>query len=292
MWVWWIVSVIVLVICIIFAVRVFATSRQLQRLISFSDTSSRVSQDTNLKIKPNITIIRQEQEIAELRLKLRMLEENSINHAMLVSRLSERMEKMEGLKAPGENSSKNEDENWEELYYDLIDKNDKLESELDLARIKLEDLEVQVAGMLQNERVFSLQQSNAEKLLLETHSLQNNLGELQQKLEGALEREEELRAELSAQVNSGIELTQLKQQYARLQSEATELRNRITEISNRDILLQHKLTRLAELESSVQNSEYEKIELQKTVEDIISENTLLAGKLTELQEKLRREKLL
>ena len=292
MWVWWIVSVIVLVICIIFAVRVFATSRQLQRLISFSDTSSRVSQDTNLKIKPNITIIRQEQEIAELRLKLRMLEENSINHAMLVSRLSERMEKMEGLKASGENSSKNEDENWEELYYDLIDKNDKLESELDLARIKLEDLEVQVAGMLQNERGFSLQQSNAEKLLLETHSLQNNLGELQQKLEGALGREEELRAELSSQVNSGIELTQLKQQYARLQSEATALRNRITEISNRDILLQHKLTRLAELESSVQNSEYEKIELQKTVEDIISENTLLAGKLTELQEKLRREKLL
>ena len=292
MWVWWIVSVIVLVICIIFAVRVFATSRQLQRLISFSDTSSRVSQDTNLKIKPNITIIRQEQEIAELRLKLRMLEENSINHAMLVSRLSERMEKMEGLKAPVKNSSKNEDENWEELYYDLIDKNDKLESELDLARIKLEDLEVQVAGMLQNERGFSLQQSNAEKLLLETHSLQNNLGELQQKLEGALGREEELRAELSSQVNSGIELTQLKQQYARLQSEATELRNRITEISNRDILLQHKLTRLAELESSVQNSEYEKIELQKTVEDIISENTLLAGKLTELQEKLRREKLL
>ncbi len=288
MWLWWIVSLIILVICIIFAVRVYANSRRLHRLISFGDTSSPGSPNSSLKLRP---IAHQDQEIAELHMKLRILEGNAINYSMQLSRLNERVEIIEGVNPRKvKPTTKNDDEDWEELYFESLDKNEKLENELDLTRNKLEELEASASEMIQIEKDFSAQQSNLEQQLVEAHSLQYTIVALQHKLEGAEEREKQLRSQLAIEENIRKELKHMRQQYARVQSEATELRNRILEVNKRDILLQQKLAHLNELESSIQNSEYDKTELQKTVGEIILENELLATKLTELQEKLSHEK--
>ena len=290
MWLWWIVSVIVLVVCLIFAIRAFAASRHLQRLISSENPSLHNAPDI-LKIKPNVTITRQEQEIAELRMKLRGLEENANNYGMQISRLTGRVEVMEAVSPQKVSfSSKNEDENWKELYFETLDKNEKLENELDSTRSTLEDLETRVAEIMQNERDFSAQQSNLEQRLIEVQFLQNSIRELQQKLEGGEQREKQLRTELAAEENTREELKKMKQQYGLMYSEASELRNRISEVNNRDLLLQQKLSRLGELESNFQNSESDKTELRRTVEEIILENELLSSKLTDLQEKLAQEK--
>ncbi len=62
------------------------------------------------------------------------------------------------------------------------------------------------------------------------------------------------------------------------------------DINNRDILLQQKINRLTELESTIKISEYEKMDIRKNIEEIIKENEALVAKLQELQEKLNSEK--
>ena len=94
--------------------------------------------------------------------------------------------------------------------------------------------------------------------------------------------------EVQKEIYKNFEL--LQQQHAFIQSEADELRNRIKEINNRDVLLQQKINRLTELESTIEISEYEKMDIRKSIEEIITENEALALKLQELQDKLNAEK--
>ena len=56
------------------------------------------------------------------------------------------------------------------------------------------------------------------------------------------------------------------------------------------MVLQQKINRLTELESTIEISEYEKMDIRKSIEEIIVENEALAAKLQELQDKLNAEK--
>lgn len=103
-------------------------------------------------------------------------------------------------------------------------------------------------------------------------------------------REKDLQQQLEAQKELYKDFELLQQQYAHVQSEADELKNRIMDINNRDILLQQKINRLTELESTIKISEYEKMDIRKNIEEIIKENEALVAKLQELQEKLNSEK--
>jgi len=132
--------------------------------------------------------------------------------------------------------------------------------------------------------------NSSENELNKAHTLQNKIGELQRELEGAAEREQDLQQQLEAQKELYKDFELLQQQYAYIQSEADELRNRIKDINNRDVLLQQKINRLTELESTIEISEYEKMDIRKSIEEIIIENEALAVKLQELQEKLNAEK--
>jgi uncharacterized protein YydD (DUF2326 family) len=89
--------------------------------------------------------------------------------------------------------------------------------------------------------------------LNKAHTLQNKIGDLQRELEGAAQREQELEQQLEAQKELYKDFESLQQQYAFIQSEADELRNRIKEINNRDVVLQQKINRLTELESTIRD---------------------------------------
>jgi DNA repair exonuclease SbcCD ATPase subunit len=287
MWLWWIVSLVILMASIIFSLYIFYSSYK----------AMPVKKEFLLKrnynsVRKFIPITKQ-QVISSLKLKLQSVEHNSMLYYDELKKLQQRIQTLEKNKGTGYQKDEKavyDDENWEELYYQLHDEKEKMENELDLTNQKLQEAESLVNELKRKETLWKEKRSELENELNKAHTLQNKIGELQRELEGAAEREQDLQQQLEAQKELYKDFELLQQQYAYIQSEADELRNRIKDINNRDVLLQQKINRLTELESTIEISEYEKMDIRKSIEEIIIENEALAVKLQELQEKLNAEK--
>ncbi len=286
MWIWWIVSMVILTISIIISIYIFYNS---YRGSPEKKDFSLKTNDTNLsRFIPGT----KQQVISSLKLKLQSVENNSMLYYTELKNLQQRIQALEKNKGTVDQKDKsiNDDENWEELYYDLHDEKEKMESELDLTNQKLEENENLVLELKRRETLWKEKRSELENELNQAQTLQNKIGDLQRELEGARGREKDLQQQLEAQKELYKDFELLQQQYAYVQSEADELKNRIMDINNRDILLQQKINRLTELESTIKISEYEKMDIRKNIEEIIKENGALVAKLQELQEKLNSEK--
>jgi chromosome segregation ATPase len=285
MWLWWIVSLVIVSASIIFSLYVFYSS--------YKSTPAK----KEFSLRKNYNFIRQsiplskQQLIASLKMKLQAVEQNSTLYYNELRKVQQRIQALEKNKGTDyQPKVRNDDENWEELYYQSSEEKDKLESELDLANQKLEETEALVTELKRRETVLKEKRSELENRLNEAHTLQNKIGDLQRELEGAAQREQDILQQLEAQKEVYKDYELLQQQYSYIQSEADELKNRIKEITNRDVLLQQKINRLTELESNIEISEYEKTDIRKSIEEIIIENEALAAKLQELQEKLNAER--
>lgn len=285
MWVWWIVSLVILIACIIFSLYIFfATYKTIQ-------VEKGTSPENSLDIPRHLYPVTKQQIINSLKLKLQSVEHSSSLYYTELKQLQERIQALEKNNTPAGNKEKfDKDENWEELYYQIHDEKEKMESELDVTNQKLAEAESYLNELKERERSWKEKRSELEMQLNKAHSLQNKIGELQRELEGSLNRETDLQQQLLSQKELLKDFELLQQQYAQLQSESDELRNRMLELNNRDLLLQEKNKRLTELESAIEISEYEKMDIKKSVEEIITENDALVTKLQELQEKLNAEK--
>lgn len=283
MWLMWIVSLLILTAAILFSLYIFYGSDKIWPLKNNDITKNSGG------IKKFIPVTKQ-QIISSLKLKLQSVEQNSMLYHEELKKLQQRIQILEKDK-PGSQKNKEtaEDENWEELYYDIHDAKEKMESELDLANQKLEETEGLVQVLKSREQAWKEKRAELESELTKVSALQNKIEELQSQLEGSTIREQDLQLQLVTQQELYKDYELIKQQYSYIQSEADELRNRIKEITNRDILLQQKINRLTELESTNEISEYEKMEIRKNIEEIILENEALAAKLKDLQDKLNSE---
>ena len=284
MWLWWIVSLVILAASIIFSLYIFYSS--------YKGSSSKT--DFPFRKQPNIIRkslpFTKQQVISSLKLKLQAVENNSMLYYNELKKLQQRIQVLEKNKGINDKKGYEEDENWEELYYDVSEQKEKMENELDLTGQKLEEAESLIKELKRKESAWKEKRSEMENELNKAHTLQNKIGELQRELEGAAAREQELQQQLQTQQELYKDYEVIKQQYSLVQSEADDLRNRIKEISNRELLLQQKINRVTELESNIEISEYEKVDIRKSIEEIIVENEALAAKLQDLQEKLNAEK--
>ncbi|MEO5782036.1 MAG: hypothetical protein ABIQ07_02120 [Ginsengibacter sp.] len=286
MWLWWIVSLVILTCTIVFALYIFYSSYKASPGRKEFIVKENLTPDT--KTFP----LSKQQLISSLKVKLQSVEHNSVLYFNELKKLQERIQAIEKNKGTGDQTGKEtkDDENWEELYYQQHEEKEKMESELDLTNQKMEEAESLLNEFKRRQSAWKEKRSELENELYKSQSLQQNLEKLQQELTGANVREQELRMELEEQKEVYKNFDLLKQQYAYIQSEADELRNRINEINSRDILLQQKINRLTELESTMEITEHEKMDIKKILEEIIVENVALATKLQELQEKLNMEK--
>jgi chromosome segregation ATPase len=287
MWLWWIVSLVILAASIVFSLYIFYSSYK----------GTPANKDFPFRNQHNIIRksfpFTKQQVISSLKLKLQAVENNSMLYYNELKKLQQRIQALEKNKGSGLKNDKRgyeEDENWEELYYEVSEQKEKMESGLDLTTQKLEEAESLIKELMRKETAWKEKRSEMENELNKAHSLQNKIGDLQRQLEGAAGREKELQQQLQTQQELYKDYELIQQQYSLVQSEADELRNRIKEITNRDLLLQQKINRLTELESTIEISEYEKMDIRKSIEEIITENEALAAKLQELQEKLNTEK--
>ena len=288
MWLWWILSLITLIVTLLFAAKVFASTRDLQRRVR--SHKSELSQDIkDFPIEKPIKVLRQQHEISDLRRKMKLLEEYNINNSLQIHTLAERFDKVQGSIIKTTPSNLEDGVNWQELYYDLLDKNEKLESEVDLTQIKLSELESILKDVPPKKDTGALQSDiDIEHMLNE--SLQETVDDLRKKLAASLTRENELRIELNEEENNKVQLFKIKQQYLKLQNEIVEINKLGLKDNDVEIVLEQKLKAINGQEWKPEKFTPENTNLQLSLQDIIVENTALTNRIADLCEKLSQGK--
>jgi hypothetical protein len=262
MWVWWIISLIILIACVIFAYRMIVSSYEFLPadkkyfpgfLKNPGQTETNSAQKDTLKVLKN---------------KVESVEDSNAFYQIQLTKFQQRLkilEDMNGPKVAPETVLKpqqREEEDWKEMYYEENEVKEKLENELDLTKQMLEEAEIKLKESI--ERSFrSVQiQSDYETSLNEIDSLQNEVNNLQKLLIASAEREKELEQLLLSEITIREKYAVLQKEYTSLQSEAEDLKRTMVELSKKDLGLEMQLARLNELESKLAICEEEKSKLK------------------------------
>ena len=266
MWIWWIVSLIILIACIIFAYRMIVSSYEFlpvdkRYFLGFfknpANTETGSSQRDSLKVLKN---------------KVQSVEDSTTFYQIQFTKFQQRLKALEDLnvsKVVPEviSKPKEKEEDWKEMYYEENEEKEKLENELDLTKQILEEAKNKLKESLENSFRSVQLQSDYERRLHDLHSLENEIELLQNQLSASTERERELEQLLLSEITIREKYSMLQKEYVQLQSEADDLRRRMGELSKKDMNLEMRLAHLTELESKLAICEQEKSKLKSYLEN-------------------------
>jgi chromosome segregation ATPase len=274
MLVWWILSLIILIACIVFAYRMIVSTYEFlpadKRYFLGFYKNSAVADERVIKGSTFRT----------LNSKIQTAEDNHTFYRIQFSKLQERLKTLEDLcttQSPVKSNKEKpeEEENWKEMYYEENAIKEKLENELDRTRQLLEETENTIKNASGKDTRIAEIQSEYESTLHDLHSLQNHIGLLQRQLEAATEREKELEKLLLSEISLREKYSLLQREFIVLQSEADDLRRRIVELSKKDVNLEARVAHLGELESKLSLCEDEKVKLKMSIEQLLHQNEAL-----------------
>ena len=276
MWIWWIISLVVLIACFIFVYKAIVSSYDFlpadkRNFLSFKkatpiEASGISSNDT----------------IWDLKNQLKKVEENSSFYELQFSKLQQRLKALEAQyenhQQPLKITRKEDTEDWKEMYYEENERKQKLENELDETKQKLEEVETKLTGIEDNNSRWKSLQSDYDARLNDLHSMQNNIGLLQRQLEAAEAREKELEMSLLSEINLKKQYSNLETENARLKSENEDLKREIVNISKKGKELEGGISRLKELENRLSVYEEEKAKMIADLEMMVNQNKIFASK--------------
>jgi len=267
MWIWWIISLIVLIACFVFAYKVIVSS------YDFMPSNKR----NFLSFKKNISSSdARTEELYELKAHLKKMEENASLYEIQFSKFQQRLKALEAENEKRQSTiaaaEMEPEEDWKEMYYEENEAKQKLENELDLTRQKLEEAELSIGSVNENNSNYSSLKSDYDARLNEINSKQEHIILLQKRLDAAAEREKELQLSLLQEINSKKQLTTVDSENARLRSENDDLRRQVIEFSNKEKALQLRVARISELESKLAIHEEEKAKLTANLEMMVKQN--------------------
>jgi len=266
MWIWWILSLIVLIACTIFAYRMIVTSYEFLPIDKRSFW--RFGKDNfTASVAPA-----QKESLRAIKNKLQIVEDNAAFYQSQFTKLQERLKALEEVSHPKTNievvnSSDEEDEDWKEMFYEENEAKERLENELDAANKILEDAQARLKEFAQNTSYNVQLQSGNDSRLHQVDSLQHQLELLQMQLAASSKREKELEQLLLSEIANREKYSILQKEYIELQSEADDLRIRIVEFSKKDLHHEMQLIHLNELESKLALCEQEKLKLKDCLEN-------------------------
>jgi chromosome segregation ATPase len=268
MWIWWIVSLIVLIACIIFAYRMIVSSYE------FLPVDKRYFSGLFKNQANTETGSLQKDSLKVLKNKVQSVEDSSTFYQIQLTKFQQRLKALEDLNvskvAPEVISKQKEaekEEDWKEMYFEENEVKEKLENELDLTKQMLEEAKNKLKESLENSFRAVQLQSDYEAGSQDLHSLENEIELLQNQLSASTERERELEQLLLSEITIREKYSMLQKEYVQLQSEADNLRRRMTEINKKDMNLEMRLAHLTELESKLAICEQEKSKLKSYLEN-------------------------
>lgn len=271
MWIWWVISLVVLIASFIFAYRMIVSTYDYlpegkKHLLVFRKNN--VAESGSVKGEM----------IRDLKGKLQEMEENASFYEIQFSKLQQRLKTLEvqQVNQQQQTSKVHDKENWKDLYYEENELKEKLENDLDSALQKLEEAGNKLDSLEANKHSTIALQSEYDARLNDIQSMQEHIGTLQRKLEAANEREKELELLLVAENHIKNQYEQLKRDFTRLQMDNDDLRKQILEADSREKDFEKNTMHLNELESKLSLYEDEKSRMIATLEQMIYQNKALA----------------
>ncbi|MEP6584710.1 MAG: hypothetical protein ABJA90_10605 [Ginsengibacter sp.] len=233
MWIWWIVSLIILVGCIIFAYRMIVSSYE------FLPADKRFFFRFNKNANPSTNFPDHPDALKILRNKVQHVEDNTTFYHIQFSKFQDRLKVMEEkiAMAPQKTKASNtinvdfeEEEDWKELYYEENSKKELLENELDFTKQALEEAQNKINEIEEGTVRYPQLQSDYELRLNDLQSLQNDSMNLQKQLDASMEREKELEQLLLSEITMREKFALLQKEFTQLLSENDNLRSRNSEM--------------------------------------------------------------
>jgi chromosome segregation ATPase len=276
MLVWWILSLIILISCIVFAYRMIVSTYE------FLPADKRYFLGFYKNPSPDSGSL-QGGTLKALNRKVQVVEDNTTFYGIQFSKLQDRLKVLEELtlkssESPPKEAKEEEEENWKELYYEENSVKEKLENDLDCTRQLLEETENKLKNSSEKDLRTVELQSEHETTLHDLHSLQNHIGLLQRQLESSAEREKELEKLLLSEITLREKYSRLQGDFIELQSEADDLRRRIVDLNKKDVDLQIKVVHSHELESKLAFCEEEKMNLKANLDQLLQQNRALLSR--------------
>jgi len=232
MLVWWILSLIVLITCFIFAYRMIVSTYE------FLPADKRYFLGFNKNTENMNPPPVQTDRMRTLNKKIQSVEDNSTFYEIQFSKLQERLKALEELNnvAPSQlritNTEKGEDEeDWKEMYYEENTVKERLENDLDYTRQMLEEAETKLKDCSEKNAHWIQLQSEHESRLGDMQSLQEQVSILKRQLSASAEREKELEQLLLSEITLREKYSLLQREYTELQSETDDLRRRVVELN-------------------------------------------------------------
>ena len=234
MWIWWIISLIVLIACIIFAYRMIVSSYEFLPADKrfFFGFNKNPTTSANFPDHPDALKI--------LRNKVQHVEDNTTFYHIQFSKFQDRLKVIEEKVAMNPQKVNNitsnvefeDEEDWKELYYEENSKKELLENELDSTKQALEDAEAKLNEIEGKTDRWIQLQSNYELRLNDLQSMQNEIRQLQRQLDASIGREKELEQLLLSEITMREKFSLLQKEYTQLLSETDDLRRRSIQTKN------------------------------------------------------------
>ena len=140
----------------------------------------------------------------------------------------------------------------------LIQENEHLQAQLKELTMILAEREEELELLKANTGDSAELRSRLDLQLDEFQSMQNVIGEKQQQVEGAAEREAELERELLEAMQMQQLYDDLLQEYAHSQAQLQDIQEQMLELHHKNRLLQESASRVGELESDLANTTEER----------------------------------
>lgn len=227
MWIWWIVSLIILIACIVFAYRMIVSSYDFlpadkKYLPRFGKNTARTK-----SLSPD------QESSGNLNSRLQSIEEANAFREIQFSKFQQRLklleERFDSTSKPYEDLRKSDNEDWKEMYYEENERKEKLENELDETRQQLETNEALLQQLRKNNRDRTSLISDHDSMTYDHQSMRQSIEMMQKQIVAASEREKELEQLLHVEIEAKKTYSRLESEQRRLQFENEDLRRQIVE---------------------------------------------------------------
>jgi len=162
----------------------------------------------------------------------------------------------------------------EEQIKKMISVNESLQVQLEDLNAILLEREKELDTLKKEHAETTALRSKLDGQLGEIESIHSLLGEKQQKVLGAQEREIELQQELTEAARLQQKYNDLVQQYAYLDTQFTDIHAQLAEVNERNLQLQEVAGKIGELESKLEMASTERDELKNRLTVLESQKYL------------------
>ena len=153
----------------------------------------------------------------------------------------------------------------EDQLYRIITENDSLQAQVKELNEILAEREEELELLKKNVGDIASLRSMLDMQLDEFHSMQNQIGEKQQQVEGAAERELEMEQELTEAAQLQQLYNEVLQEYAHAQAQLNDCQEQLLELNKRNRQLQEIAGKIGEIESELANAISERDELKARI---------------------------